>query len=63
MSISAGQVEGRGGFCSFTLAPVAGRYGLIVYGVGLSRSASRKSAGLYSLRHAIAEAIERWKDL
>jgi hypothetical protein len=63
VSINAGQVKVRGGVCSFNLSPVAGDYGVIVYGVGLSRSASGKSEGLYSLRHEIADAIERLEGL
>lgn len=63
VSIGAGQVEVRNGYCAFTLSPVGGDYGVIAYGVGLSRSAGRKTAGLYSVRHEIGAAIERLEDL
>lgn len=59
VSVSAGQVDVRDGVCSFTLSPVSGDCGVIVYGVGLSKSAHVKTAGLYAIRRQLAEEIER----
>jgi hypothetical protein len=59
VSVNAGQVEVRDGICSFTLSPAAGDCGVIVYGVGLSKSADVKTAGLHEIRRQIAQQIER----
>lgn len=63
MNVASGRVDVRGGACSFTLTPGEGLCGVVLYGVGLSRTAGGKTADLYAIRRRIGEEIERLKQL
>ena len=58
VSVQAGTVEVKDGACEFTLSSVAEERGVIVYRVGIRRSAKGTTEDLYATRSAVAEAIE-----